>query len=188
MPSHSGLLTKKLKIKALRQVCEAAVNSSKALNDEEKRLRMLMCTSNSNRGSMNLQESTERNQQQHNGAVKGNINCTPYQAESTLSRYNGGGSNDSQPNPHNLPWRLGQDGKKYTSNHAELDYLSMYPLGFKGCFKYGSSAHYKREDYSIGSVKDRRVLDIFFKEFKIHKPNYENRKRDNSVSQHDVDN
>ena len=63
MPSHSGLLTKKLQIKALRQVCEAAVNSPKDLNDEEKRLRMLMCTSSSNRGSMNLQESTERNQQ-----------------------------------------------------------------------------------------------------------------------------
>ena len=47
MPSHSGLTSKKLQLKALCQVWEAAVKSFKALNDEEKRLRRLMGSSSS---------------------------------------------------------------------------------------------------------------------------------------------
>lgn len=165
MPSHPGLLNKKLQIQALHQVREEVVKSFKALNDKEKRMRRLMVTSSSNRGCMILQESTERNQQQYNGSVEGYINYTSSQAESTLSHYNGGGGNNNQPDPNNLPWRLGQDEKKHNP-------AGRYPFGFKYCFKCGSSDHYKREDCPLGSVKDRNVLDIFFKEFNIHKPNY----------------
>ena len=61
MLSHSGLLTKTLHMQALHIVREAAAKSFKALNDEEKRIRRLICTANVNQGSMNFQESTETN-------------------------------------------------------------------------------------------------------------------------------
>ena len=95
MPSHSGLLNKILQLQSLLQVREAAVRYFNALNDEEKRLRRFMGISNSNRGSMNLHESTERNYQQLNVVVAGSINYTLSQAESTQSRYNGGDSNEN---------------------------------------------------------------------------------------------
>ena len=105
--SLSGLLTKKLQVQALHQVPEAVVKSLKALNDEEKRMCKLMGTSGINRGSMNLQESIEINQQQHNTSVGGTINCAPSQSDSTWSRYTGGRHDNSQYNPHKLPWRMG---------------------------------------------------------------------------------
>ena len=87
MTSHSNLLTKKLQIQALRQVREAAVKSFKALNDEEKRMHRIMSTSSSNRGSINLQESSDTYQYQSIPPGLGTITFTPSQVEHTLYRY-----------------------------------------------------------------------------------------------------
>ena len=92
-----------------------------------------------------------------------------------MSRYNGGGGNDSDSNPNTLPWKLGQDGRKYPYNPAEPEYLSKYPIGFRGCFKCDSIGHNMKEDCPMGTIKDRRLLGIFFEEFRIHKPNHEKR-------------
>ena len=65
---------------------------------------------------------------------------------------------------------------KYPYNPAEPEYLRKYPIGFRGCFKCGSTGHYRKEYCPMGPIKDGKLLDTFFKEFKIHKSNHEQRR------------
>ena len=89
-------------------------------------------------------------------------------AESTMKRYST--QPPEQLNPTNLPsCRLGPSGLMHPYREADPDYLSIYPLGFKGCFQCGSDYwHENREDRPDNHDKFKR--DLFWKEMWIHKP------------------
>ena len=163
---------KSLQLRALRLVREAAVKSYKYLNDEEKRLRKLSGTNNTQRRSMSLQESSEAYHPQYNNGAEGSINYhSPSLAENVLSNNSGAVGNGEQPNPSNLSYRVGQDGNNCPYNPAEPEYLSKFPVGFKGCFMCGRSDLWKRGDFPLGNVNDKTIFEVFFKEFHIHCPN-----------------
>ena len=114
MPSHSGLLKKSLQLKALRLVREDTVKLYRSLNDEEKRLRNIFGINNTQRGSINLQESSEAYYPQYDYGAEGSINYhSTSLVENILSRYSGSLGNGEQNTPSNLPWRVGQGDNNY---------------------------------------------------------------------------
>ena len=48
-------------------------------------------------------------------------------------------------------------------------YLSSFPIGFRGCFKYGSLDPFQRKECPLDKVQDRATLDKFYREFNIHR-------------------
>ena len=72
----------------------------------------------------------------------------------------------------NLPFRVGLDGKSYPYKPDDLGYTSTFPLGFQGCFKYGKSDHWSRNNCPMKDVEDKTMLSLFFKELRIHRPEF----------------
>ena len=94
------------------------------------------------------------------------------QAELTLSRYGNGGSANHQQTTRqpSLPTKRGDDGNMYPYNPEDPEYLSHFPIGFKGCFKCGKADHWSRKFCPVGDGDDPVVMARFYKELKIHKP------------------
>ena len=86
-------------------------------------------------------------------------------AEQTMSRYS---DQSKPPNPNNLPTRLGKNGNPHPFRNDDPDYLSQYPLGFRGCYQCGSSDHTNRRDCPMEGNK--QAASTFWKELWIHKP------------------
>ena len=70
---------------------------------------------------------------------------SPSLAEITLQNYQG-----KPPNELNSSWDVpsvfNPEIKLSYPFNSELDYVSKYPMGFKGCFTCGSKEHWKSDD------------------------------------------
>ena len=101
------------------------------------------------------------------------------QAETKLSRYGG-----PAPicNPDNLSFRVGSDGKSYPYNPDDPSFLSSFSIVFKGCFKCGKIGHWIRDKCPMSNINDRKVLDAFCKELRIHRPAFRSKENSRFVS------
>jgi len=91
--------------------------------------------------------------------------------EETLAKYSPGGGAGPRSS-FQLSTRIRQDECAYPYNPLDLAYLSKFRYGIKGCFKCGSTDHYQRYQYPLGSVDDKNTMDKFYKELPILKPQF----------------
>ena len=62
---------------------------------------------------------------------------------------------------------------------AEYNFMSRFPIGFRGCFICGSTNYFSREDFPVGlDGNNREANNIFFNELWAHKPHTKSRFRD----------
>ena len=170
MPALHGLTTKTIQLGLLCIVGSTAFKSFKSLNDEETHLRSLLSRNGNHRGSLNLHGPTidQQSHQQNNSYESVNYQ-SPSLAEDTLWRYD---NNLSGDNPNNLPTRVGTDGVSYPFNPDDPGYLSAFPANLRGCFKCGSRDHITWKDCPLKNTNDKNLIDMFYKELKIHKPKF----------------
>ena len=88
------------------------------------------------------------------------------QAEDTIANYRGG--EQYAPKPLQLPLRAGPEGLMYPYDPDDPDYLSIYQVGFKGCFRCGQVGHYDRAQFPLNN--DLKASKLFWTELGIHKP------------------
>ena len=144
----------------------SAVTAYKALNEEKKRIRRIF-------PHLQNRRQPRGNAHQYNGyqggdQLHGSLYFNSYsQAEATLSKYGGGGRSGSTTDTST---RQGADGKQYPFDPNEPSYVSKFPVGWRGCFKCGKDDHWKRENFPDGNTQDKRIMEIFHKELKCHKP------------------
>ena len=174
MPRIDLLTTKSSQLAALRAVRSRAAVSYKILQDEQERMKALLSDMNqsvsrSGRSHLHVQfedrsPSRERSPprerysnhnhddrtqeyREYNGR-KRPTDVYAYnsqsQAEMTISKYNDGGAPPKQENLKNLPVKVGQDGLLYPFDE-ESGQMSVFPLGFKGCFRCGGLDHRSRD-------------------------------------------
>ena len=182
MPPLNNMVTKALQIEGLRTVRISAVAAHKALNDEEKRIRRLfpqLQGSRQPRGGTHQYHGYQRNEQtgHHNDGHQGNQGNRQAsgeihfhgqsQAETTLSKYGGGGAST---NALEVATRVGADGKQYPYNPDDPGYLSKFPVGWRGCYKCGKEDHWKREFCPDGNNTDPVIMEAFHRELRCHKP------------------
>ena len=61
----------------------------------------------------------------------------------------------------------------YPYDPDDPDYLSIYQVGFKGCFQCGQVGHYDRAQCPLKN--DRKSLKLFWTELWIHNPHTKNK-------------
>jgi len=86
------------------------------------------------------------------------------QAEATLYHY-GGVRQDNTAGGPKLPSRIGADGRQYPLNPDDPEYLSKFPIGFRGCFKFGKKTHWNRCFCPIGDNNDPGIKEVFLRRF-----------------------
>ena len=102
----------------------------------------------------------------------------PSLAESTMQRYNG--NNDSSDNQQQSNLHHNQvDTRKHSTTglqhlyNKDRDFLSRFPLGFKGCYNCGDTTHFRTRDCpSTNSGNFDKMT--FFAEIWAHKPHTKN--------------
>ena len=68
-------------------------------------------------------------------------------AESTIRRYSSNpGNNFSDTSGIKLVTKLCEKIGQHYPYDKENDYLSQFPVGFRGCYNYGSTDHYNPQD------------------------------------------
>ena len=77
---------------------------------------------------------------------------------------------DTRIGTTDTPTRQGADGKQYPFDPNEPSYVSKFPVGWSGCYKCGKDDHSRRENCPEGNNQDQRIMEIFHKELKCHKP------------------
>ena len=173
IPSLHDITTKTLKLGALCIVRSAAAQFFKSLNDEKKRVRSLLSKNGNIRGSHNLQELAQGYQyQQHDGTCGSTHFHSSSLAEDTLQRYGSPPSQSEDDNSHNLPSCVGADGISYPFKPDDPEYTSRFPMSFRGCFKCGEIDHFNRRDCPLKDKNDMTLLEVFFKELRIHRPRF----------------
>ena len=197
MPPLHGLAPKTLYLTALRAVRSTAVESFISMSDEEKRIHCVLSANNNYRGSHNLQEQSPMQNGDNYQHQTGNIHPSSFQTippgpphgamychfqsqvEAMLSRYN-----RTAPvyNPYNLPFRVVADGKYDPYNPDDPSFLSNFPSGSRGCFKCGEIGHWTRDTLPMSNVNDRKVIDAFYKELRIHCPAFKSKGKTRFVS------
>lgn len=92
-------------------------------------------------------------------------------AEETLEKYKGppgNGTNNSNVNATDIEVRKGTDGNLYPF-HTPTQYLSQYPVGFRGCFVCGSTDHWRKDSCPITQSGNFNRCK-FFHDLWAHKP------------------
>lgn len=92
-------------------------------------------------------------------------------AEETIERYKGpmpGAHNANNTNATDIEVRKKSDGNNYPF-HIPTQYMSQYPVGFRGCFVCGSTDHWRKESCPVTQSGnfDRKK---FFHDLWAHKP------------------
>ena len=89
-------------------------------------------------------------------------------ADNTISKYaplQGG-------MPQNFHTHTGRDGKLYPFDPGKLDFTGCYEVGFRGYYKCDHQpAHKFRSNCPLAHFKDKQVIDGFYRDFCIYKPN-----------------
>ena len=165
MPSLSRQDTKKLQLKALQEVRDNAVNAYKSLSDRANLVkRMIHQQGGATRNNCSSIYAYSGEEQQHNTRTSASLllyNNTS-QAEETITKYRGG--EQDAPNPSQLPLQAGPGGLMFPYHPDEPEYLSIYQVGFRGCYQCGQIGHYDRKECPS------KNSNLFWKELWIHKP------------------
>ena len=108
-------------------------------------------------------------------------------AEQTIRRYTqpttaSTPTKQQQPNPLNLPCRVGPTGLLHPYRADDPGYLSKYPLGFRGCFKCGADDHNSWQQCPLKNDGNKKE---FFRELWIHKPQTKRSNQNNQSSSSD---
>ena len=149
----------------------SSMTSFRSLIEEEKRTRRLFSqlqNGKSQRGSTHQYNGYQSDNQEVQGRADLYFSNNS-QAETTLARYGGGSSSNTDPE---APTRAGADGRQHPYDLNDPSYLIKFPLGWRGCYKYGQSNYWKRERCPEGNNIDIWIMDQFHKELKYHKPEF----------------
>ena len=165
MPSLSGQETKKLQLRALQEVRDYAANAYKSLSERANLVKRMIHqqggSSKNTRSNIYAYSAEEQNPGNGTSASLLLYNNNS-QAEETIAKHRGG--DQDAPNPLQLPLRAGPGGLMFPYNPEEPEYLSIYQVGFRGCFQCGQTGHYDRKDCTS------KNSNLFWKELWIHKP------------------
>ena len=185
MPKLNLLLTKRTQIDAVQEVREQANTAYKHLQEQSNLIRKLMGQQGVAGG--HRRPGSHHNTQQYQDpeyygnqstvpspyvappAVHSSVNHLYNQrspAEETVSKYSS--TDQMNLNPFNLPTRKGPTGEEHPFSPDDPSYLSIYPIGFRGCFRCG--LRHTRMD-GCSKEHDPAAKRIFWKELWIHKPN-----------------
>ena len=182
MPLPGANATKSSELHRLRTIRLQASTSYKRLMDNLRLVeRYLSNRSHSSRGNANFIASDFDNSgrsdiishnQHHAGSIYFQSNSP---AEQTLKQHHGNESNFDvsnyvqQKNPDNLPVKRLSDGMLYPFRTDDPNYISKFPLGFRGCYICGASNHFSRSNCPTAQ-KGQFDKNAFFRELWIHKP------------------
>lgn len=165
-------------ISSFRLVRTSAVKEHKFFKEEEKRIRCLF--SQINQQCQHCSGNFHQYKGDHN-PNHGSLYCNNQSvAESTLQHYGSGGQHGDNTS-NGLPTRAGPDGRQYPFNPDDSAFLSIFEVGFRGCFKRGQSDHNRREQCPFGSSNSKEMLNAFYRDLKIHQPAF--RKQSNEHDQ-----
>ena len=150
MPTPSSLNTKADQINGTRSIKNEATS---IFNDiEERKLEM-------KEQLALLSKNITARQQTRVGAAYNSQSL----AEGVLQEYKGPASNHPD-----VEIRKGADGKSYPF-HIPTQFLSTFPVGFRGCYVCGSTDHWKREDCEK-SKSGQFHRQTFFRNLWAHRP------------------
>ena len=173
MPNLTTLTTKSLQVEALRTVRRHASTGWKAISKQKEKMATMFRSMNPNtqRGTT-MQYSDDNAHGYHNDHARGvaYFQNSASLAETTLARYN-------EPTNSNPTTRFNADvetrlhpetGLQHPYNKSD-DFLSRFPLGFRGCYNCGQTDHRSTKECPLAQ---RGIFDkkTFFSEMWAHKP------------------
>ena len=180
MPSLVMLTTKAKQLEALRVVRRQAALSYKSLEEERVRMAKLMKQMVQQRGgggrgnsyvttTTGDQEVDDNPQQEQEPRVHNQVYFQrgPSLAETTIERYKGPApSTESRPE---VETRICRDTGLQHPYDREKDYLSKYPVGFRGCYACGKDDHRSSRECPLNQT-GQFDKNVFFLEMWAHKP------------------
>ena len=147
-PDISKLTTSLLQEKILQSLREHAVVAYKKVTDESRRIRRIVSTMNSNRGTSNNNSFV---QSHHSGSS----------AEQTIVAHSNPAAKANE-----RPLVIKKDGKSYPRNPTN-NYVSRWPDGFFGCLGCGSDTH----RFAVCSQRNNAdIKRLFWQELWAHVP------------------
>jgi len=180
MPALVMLTTKSKQLEALRVVRAHAATCFKVLEDEESRMnKMLRAMIGPKKGNVMNTQYTEEHRNAPaftNEEARSQVyfQRSMSQAETTIQQYKDG------PAP-SIPTKTdSKTGIEYPFDESN-NYVSRFPVGFRGCYMCGSQDHFKRTDCPEGNTQDRAKRKLFFADMHAHKP-HTRRSNDENVS------
>ena len=189
MPDLTKLTSKSLQLDALRKVREFATASYKTINKQKTTLQKLIqeVQPSRHRGTaLEVHADLESDNNPSGYALSYQQGASL--AERTIGRY-------SQPNEYNKPNSFRSQIKVETRKHPvtgvehpydkDRNFLSRFPLGFKGCFNCGQNDHFSTRNCPMANAGnfDKQT---FFSEMWAHKPHTKKQSRDNNRSLGDI--
>ena len=153
MPTPSSLKTKTDQINGTRSIKNEATSILNDLEERKQEMTEQLALLSKNLGVRQQTRSTMV------GAAYSNQSL----AEGVLQEYKGPASNHPD-----VEIRKGADGKSYPF-HIPTQFLSTFPVGFRGCYVCGSVEHWKREECEK-SKSGQFHRQTFFRNLWAHRP------------------
>ena len=176
MPDLSTLTTKETQLDALRYVRVRASKSYDYLKKQKDKMSKMM--QGMHRGQQyNFQSQCNDGYGDEAYAQSFFQNSTSL-AESTISKHSGGIQAATDPN---IETRIHPKTGKHHPFYRAGNYISDYPLGFRGCFNCGENDHWKTSRCPL-ALSGNFNKNRFFKEMWAHKPHTKNAQRDSQYS------
>ena len=187
MPSLVMLNTKAKQLEALRLVRKQAASSYKSLEEERSRMTKLMKQMSPHRGggggrgssyatSSAPDDDHYEDQTRHDDDDNQRKNSQVYfqrgpsLAESTIERYKGPpATTPTQQDRPEVQTKLCRETGLQHPYDSQRDYLSKYPLGFRGCYACGGEGHRNNRDCPK-KLSGTFNKEEFFLELWAHKP------------------
>ena len=174
MPDLTTLPTKATQLAALRKVRSQAATSYKVLKKTKETMTALLRSMNKtqNRG-LNFYAGTDGTGNHGNMARGQNyFSHSPSLAETTMSRYNSGTGSGTSNNDSSRPQVVTRTHPSTGLQHPydkDRNYLSQFPVTFKGCFHCGDTNHSRTKDCPSAQAGTFDKTK-FFSEMWAHKP------------------
>jgi len=172
MPNLTTLTTKALQLDALRYMRHHASKCFNELVKQKDQMTALFRSINPshNRGSSLNMSAISENSGEDTTHGELYFQQGPSLAESTMQRYNGnnGSSNSTSVNNQVATRKHPTTGLQHPYDQ-ERDYLSRFPLGFKGCYNCGETTHFRTQDCPTANSASFDKMK-FFSEMWAHKP------------------
>ncbi len=153
MPTPSSLKTKTDQINGTRSIKNEATTIFNDLEERKLEMKEQLALLSKNLGV----------RQQTRSTMVGAAYNSQSLAEGVLQEYKGPASNHPD-----VEIRKGADGKSYPF-HIPTQFLSTFPVGFRGCYVCGSVEHWKREDCEK-SKSGQFHRQTFFRNLWAHRP------------------
>ena len=176
MPDLTTLTTKALQLEALRSVRTEASKSFKSLSKQKDLMsKLLRSLHPSHSRSSNMFFGSNREHPLDDSRTEDNGQMLQYQngqspAESTIRRYSSNMANNfDDKNEAKVPTKLCEKTGLQHPYDKETNYISRFPVGFRGCFNCGATDHFSTRDCPAaqsGNFNKRK----FFAELWAHKP------------------